>query len=60
MPGYVPGSERGKHGGCLMMLTVGQVERWEVETGINQVPRKMKVGWLETLFLGHRGELRGL
>ena len=46
--------------GCLMMLTVGQVERWGVETGINQVPRSRKVGWLETPSLGHRRELWGL
>ena len=40
-----------------MMLIVGQMERaeWEVETGVSQVPRRVKVRWLEPLFLGVEG-----
>lgn len=44
-----------------MMLIVGQMERagWEVETGISQVPRRVKVGWLEPPFLGAEGGVLG-
>lgn len=44
---------------ALMELTVGQVGRREVERHVNKMPRRMKVGCLESPFLGAQGGTLG-